>query len=155
MTRSTQIWTLVAFAAVALGVASHGIEAFRALAEVKRLHYSGKPLHENAVARARLADAEASVSAARVAFHAEARRAWDAVVAGDALDDAANARVTAASVLAAGAATRALDALYPLAGMAALFTDSEFGRCWRDLHTVVQHGLLTPARAESVSVAAP
>ncbi len=41
---------------------------------------------------------------------------------------------------------RALDGLFPLAGMVALFRDSAFGRCWRDLHTVSQHGLLTPAR---------
>lgn len=137
------------FAAVALGVATHGIEAFRALAAEKRLHYSGQPLHENAVARYRIAEAETALSAVRQPFYDAVDVCWDGVSAGGTLDEATDARLTVASVAVAEAATRALDALYPLAGMPALFRDSEFGRCWRDLHTVAQHGLLTPTRASA------
>ncbi len=134
------------FAAVALGVAAHGIEEFRELAREKRVHYSGDPLHENEVATARLAEAETSLAAAREAFYREATLAWERVEGGGTLDAATNEAITRVSILASEASMRALDGLFPLAGMAALFRDSAFGRCWRDLHTVSQHGLLTPAR---------
>lgn len=145
----------MSFAAVALGVASHGIEAFRKLSVEKRLHYSGEPLHENSAARSTLGEAEVAVATARDTLYSEAERAWDAVVNHGALDDGAGSRITAASVTAAEACARALDVLYPLTGMSALFRASEFGRCWRDLHTVAQHGLLTPARLPDPRVAAP
>jgi len=125
------------FAAVALGIARHGIEAFRASASEERL--------ERNTVRGRLAEAEASLASARDRFFEAAERTWAKVEAGDALDEDEQAAVHLASADANASAVGAVESLYLVAGMEPLFAASEFGRCWRDVHTVSQHSALTPA----------
>ncbi len=44
--------------------------------------------------------------------------------------------------------TRAADLLHDAAGMNAVARDTVLERCWRDLHTMTQHIILSPARYE-------
>jgi indole-3-acetate monooxygenase len=125
----------LSFGAVALGIARHGIEAFAAsLTESRRARED---------VRLRLGEAEATLGSARAYFFEQARRAWMCVERGDALDEREQAAVRLAASHAGAASVHALESLYLVAGMAPLFAASEFGRCWRDVHTVSQHSALS------------
>ncbi len=137
------------FAAVALGVARHALDAFAELAAGKRVLGHEGDLAAQPVTRIAFAAAEAGVRSARAWFYEEAQAAWATVCDGAALTDRETALVRLASCHPVEASLRAVDSLHHLAGMSPLFRDSAFGRCWRDLHTVSQHALLSPAGLES------
>jgi len=50
--------------------------------------------------------------------------------------------------LMAVAAAQAIDLLHDAAGMNAVARDTVLDRCWRDVHTMTQHIILSPARFE-------
>ncbi|MPZ98941.1 MAG: hydroxylase [Dehalococcoidia bacterium] len=129
----------LAFGAVALGIAGHTLEAFRALARTKRPKGSEALLAERPDARIRYAEAEALVGAARAFFYEAAHASWDAVVEGRALTAEARARTRLASVHAASSGARAAQLLYEAAGTSALFASSDLGRCWRDANALTQN----------------
>ncbi|MDA0366604.1 MAG: hypothetical protein O2843_12205, partial [Chloroflexi bacterium] len=140
----------LSFAAVALGIARHTIDAFTALAAAPRRGGSAPVLSERADARIRLAEAEAMIRSARAFFYETAADAWAAAVAGRALDGDHERLVRLASVHATAAGARVAESLYSAAGMAPLFEESELGRCWRDAHAVSQHALVSSARYEEI-----
>ena len=45
-------------------------------------------------------------------------------------------------------AARSIDLLHDAAGMNAVTADDVLDRCWRDVHTMTQHVMLSPARYE-------
>ncbi|HEY5170457.1 MAG TPA: hypothetical protein VIK54_01900, partial [Acidimicrobiia bacterium] len=45
-------------------------------------------------------------------------------------------------------AAQAIDLLHDAAGMNAVARDTVLDRCWRDVHTMTQHIILSPARFE-------
>ena len=49
---------------------------------------------------------------------------------------------------AARLAAQAIDLLHDAAGMNAVARDTVLERCWRDVHTMTQHIILSPARFE-------
>ena len=124
------------FAAVVLGIARHGVEAFRASASEERLGHD--------VVRERLAEAEVSIAAARERFFDTVGRAWATVDAGDSFDDEEQDVIRLAAAHANASAVGAVESIYLVAGMEPLFASSDFGRCWRDIHTVSQHSALSP-----------
>lgn len=135
------------FASVALGLGAHLLDEFDSLAREKTLT-SGSRLAETATARSRLAEARSALSAARDGFYAEVNRSWVALVADGALHADAERRVAHASIHAARTALRAANSLFEIGGMAPLHSMSALGRCWRDLHTVCHHGVLSPLLLE-------
>lgn len=134
----------LSFAAVALGVARHAITAYRELAVAPRpLHPPA--LHERPAARARFAEALASVEAARSWLFATANAAWATVASGGELSPEVAATVKLASVHAADASVRAAQLLAGAGGMASIVHDSPLGRCRRDLETLAAHVMVSPA----------
>ena len=55
------------------------------------------------------------------------------------------ARHRLGTVTAVRLAARAVDLLHDAAGMNAVMNDSVLDRCWRDVHTMTQHIILSPA----------
>jgi len=51
-------------------------------------------------------------------------------------------------VTAVRLAAQAVDLLHDAAGMTAVAADGVLDRCWRDVHTMTQHTVLSPARLE-------
>lgn len=124
----------LSFAAVALGIAHHALDAFTVeVGEAKRER-----------AAALLAESEADLGAVRSSYFEEATGAWMTVCEGDPLDDAQTEVVRLAAVRATRTAVAIVESLYLEAGLRPLFLDSALGRCWRDIHAVSQHASLTP-----------
>ena len=57
-------------------------------------------------------------------------------------------RLRLGSVTAVRLSAGAIDLLHDAAGMSAVATDSVLDRCWRDVHTMTQHIILSTARFE-------
>jgi alkylation response protein AidB-like acyl-CoA dehydrogenase len=138
----------LSFAAVSLGIARGGIDAFLAGAG-QRDTASGKVL-DQAAARARLARAEGELRGARALLYDAAQSAWREVESGAELGPKHSAEVTLAAVQASRAAMSALDALMDAAGMSPLYEDDRFGRCWRDLRATRQHVMLSATREAEI-----
>jgi len=140
--------TSLSTAAITLGIARRALDEWAAYARGRTPRMGAVPLAGLPFATARYADAWVSLEAARTLWRAEAARSWAIVDAGGAMTETDCARVDLAAGHAAATAASAVAILYDMAGMDVLNADSPFGRCWRDLHAVRQHGSVAPARKE-------
>lgn len=125
----------LSFAAVALGIARHAIEAFHREASPGR--------RERPHVTVLLDDVDERLETARDEFYEQASAAWATVAADLDVSDEAQERVRSAAVLATRTSADVVEGLYLEAGMAPLFLGSELGRCWRDVHSVSQHVALS------------
>jgi indole-3-acetate monooxygenase len=73
---------------------------------------------------------------------------WARGVAAEPFDNETLAKHRLGSVTAVRLAAQAIDLLHDAAGMDAVAQDSVLDRCWRDIHTMTQHIILSPARFE-------
>lgn len=124
----------LSFAAVALGIAVHALEAFPAEASPRRQE---RP-HVTVV----VDDATTRLEVAREACYEQASAAWERVTVGNEVDEQQQEQVRLAAVDAARTSADVVEALYLEAGMAPLLLASALGRCWRDVHAVTQHASL-------------
>jgi alkylation response protein AidB-like acyl-CoA dehydrogenase len=138
------------FAAVALGTATHAIEALKELAGLKVPIGARAPMRERPLTQMQVAQAEGWVQAGRAYLAQATDRAWRQGEAGVPFDDAAKAAARLASVTAARLAAMATDLVHEASGMNAVQASSDIARCWRDVHTITQHVILAPSRYEVV-----
>jgi alkylation response protein AidB-like acyl-CoA dehydrogenase len=134
------------FAAVALGLGRGAIDEFRLLAAVKNAYGSDRPIDSHPGVAARLADAQLLVASSRTWLHQVVGAAWKSASAGQPLSQEEQALVTRASIYATQSAARAADVLFQVAATGPVRMDSTFGRCWRDVHVVRQHAMLSSLR---------
>lgn len=144
------LWAqLGGLAACALGAARNMIDRFVELAATK-VPTGGNfsPLADRAPAQIAVGEAEGLYIAAHAALMASVEATWARGVAGEPFDNETLARHRLGSVTAARLAAQAIDLLHDAAGMNAVARDTVLERCWRDVHTMTQHIILSPARFE-------
>jgi len=134
--------------AVCLGIARHAIEEFRESALAKELQDGSRP-SEQVQAQVGLAHAEALVRSARSYWYENLEQIWDAALESRPLSLDERAAMRLASLTAAENSVAAVDLLYRLAGTSAIFQSSPLERCWRDVHTAVQHLQVQDGRWET------
>ncbi|MGI8926478.1 MAG: acyl-CoA dehydrogenase family protein [Tepidiformaceae bacterium] len=134
---------------VATGIARAAINHFVALANEKRPVGSRDLLRERASAQAALARAEWLLESGRAAVFAIAEAMWDAVEAGEPVTLEQRARLRLACSSAVGAATEAVDMVHTAGGASVNYTRSPLERCFRDVHVVPQHIMVTPQVGEA------
>jgi alkylation response protein AidB-like acyl-CoA dehydrogenase len=131
-------------AAVALGIARDAIESFKALAAEKTPTASSSRLQTQTTVREKTGHAEAMLGAARSylletnALLAEAAHPDNDLVT----------RVRLASAYAARSAEEVVQLIYAMGGGTAIYNRSRLDRCFRDVHTVSHHILLSPSNFE-------
>lgn len=130
-------------AVVALGIARAAIEALIATGANKRIAGSPAMLRDMPMAQADLAQAEALLGSARAYLFGEVGRMWEDAVAGRTIAVRDRAVVRLAASHATQCAIDAVDLAYRLAGGAALHYGSRLERCFRDIHVVGQHAMLS------------
>ena len=126
-------------AAAALGIARRAVDEIVALAQGKTPLFSSKTLAASSLAQMDIARAEGAVGAATAFLLDELSVAWDAVLAGGHIPLDQRARVRIACSHAVQEAARAVDLAYHLGGGSSVYSANVLQRCFRDVHTVTQH----------------
>ena len=138
----------VAIAAVTLGNARGALDELIVLASEKTPTGSRRRLGERATVQAEVAEAEASLRAARAFLLDEVTRAW--TLAGERGEVAVPERLSLrlAATHAASTAARVVEAVYRLGGGSAIYESSPLQRRFRDAHVATQHMLVAPSTLE-------
>jgi len=128
----------VTVAAIAVGIATAGLEVFRALAP-KRTLGNGEILAKSALGKLALAEAESVLAEARGRLYETAELMDEELTTGAYNDETWLPRTHVASVRAVDAAIAATSRLYREAGTSAIFRSGVLDRCLRDLFTLGAH----------------
>ena len=134
--------------AVALGNTRGALDAFRALASVKKSQGSVKTIAERQTVQTAYAEAEARWRAARAYLFAEIDRVWSIAHADGDIPLAARADLRLACTHMTRTGADICRTLYDLGGGAALFEDNDLQRRFRDAHAITQHIVTAPATYE-------
>jgi alkylation response protein AidB-like acyl-CoA dehydrogenase len=93
---------------------------------------------------------EAFLGAARAYLYEALREAWERACSGEFIDLAGKMKLQLASTHAVSSAARCIDLVQSVAGTTGIRQTSRFERHFRDVHTMVHHGYISPSRYESV-----
>jgi alkylation response protein AidB-like acyl-CoA dehydrogenase len=134
---------------VATGIARAALDHFADLAARKTPRGTSAPLRERAHAQASFAEAEFLLRSARAFVLESVGELWAATLAGETPTRKQRALVQLACSRAASAAARAVEIVHAAAGSTANFTASPLERCFRDVHVVGQHIMVSPALGDA------
>jgi alkylation response protein AidB-like acyl-CoA dehydrogenase len=137
-------------APVALGVAQHALDAFHQLAQAKVATTTRTTLRERPIAQLQYGQAVGTLKAARALYYASVADGRRIADAGQPPTTIQKAEMRLAAVTAADLAAKAVDLVFDAAGLTGPATTFELERCWRDIHTLRQHVLLSTPRYELV-----
>jgi indole-3-acetate monooxygenase len=138
----------LSIAAAALGNARGAVTDLTELAAVKKPSGASRTLAQRSATQAGVAEAEAALRAARLLFHAEVDRAWQAARGHDPVPVEARLGLRLAATHATRTAARVAERMYDLGGGAAIYSDSPLQRRFRDAHTATAHFQVNPATWE-------
>lgn len=131
-----------AFASVSVGIAAAGLDAFAADSRLR----TGPHTPANTVREERLARGWGKQRAAAAYLAKTVQDAWQQLRADGLLRERSETAVHLAAVSATSLAVAAVEQVAEVSGMPLLDTDNRLSRCWRDLHGIAQHTLISPAR---------
>jgi alkylation response protein AidB-like acyl-CoA dehydrogenase len=137
------------FAANALGVARGAVNALIDMASTKATTMSTELLRERPSVQARVAQADAAVSAARCFIVNTLGDLWTAICEDDVDPGRLLSRVRLAIPHAIHESVRATDLVFHAAGTNAIYTANILERQFRDIHVAAQHGAAFPIHYES------
>lgn len=138
------------FGGVALGIARGLIDDFLDLPGNKTSRGARRPLRENNVIQAQLAQSEAKWHSARAFLHNTLDEVFDHVVRYGEMTAQQEAMIRLASTWAINQSREAVSTLFHAAGSMAVFEDQPFERRLRDIHTVNQQAQGRQLHYESV-----
>jgi indole-3-acetate monooxygenase len=121
------------------GVARRALDEFVAVAGQKHRGPSLSSIADDPVVQHRLGAVDGDLRAARAFFIDSIGEAWETVRTGANCSLQQRATVMSASQALHRSAVAAVDAMLPLAGASAIYTDNPIQRCSRDLHAASQH----------------
>jgi indole-3-acetate monooxygenase len=135
-------------ASVAVGAAANMLERFVELASVKVPLGNFTRMAERAPAQIAVGEAQGLYQAAHAVLTQTADAIWERGAVRAPFDNDVLARHRLGYVTAVRLAAQSIDLLHDAAGMNAVAADSVLDRCWRDVHTMTQHVVLSTARFE-------
>jgi alkylation response protein AidB-like acyl-CoA dehydrogenase len=136
-------------AGVALGIGRAALDAVATLAGAKKPAGGRRLLRERPAIQAQVAEAEATLGAARAFLFDVVCDATRAAEAG-ALTLDTRARLRLAATHAVTSAARVVDVAYTAGGGTAIYATSPLQRCFRDIHVVTQHMMVAQPTLELV-----
>ena len=138
----------IAIAGVCTGIARGALDAAIASAAARRPAGSGRSMAERATTQERVAASEASLRAARALVASAIEDAWSRAEAGQELGTGERLGLRLAATNAARTAVAVVDTAHALGGSGSLYRGNDLERRLRDVHTVAQHMLVSPATLE-------
>jgi alkylation response protein AidB-like acyl-CoA dehydrogenase len=146
----------IGFSGVALGIASAMLEAFMALAPVKKSSGgvgASAVLRDNNVVQAQVARATGRLRSARSFLHEMLEEIWQTSATVGKFSLAQRAALRIAITGAMDQACKVADFAYRAAGTNAIFAGSPFERRFRDIHTMLAQGQAHLSNFESAGQA--
>ena len=135
-------------AAVAIGIARAGIDAFMDIATQKQPRFTSHRLRERPFAQRAIAGAEARLIGARAGLMELTASSWETVLAGDEVQERDRALFHIIAADAAKAAVEVVEMLCEAAGTTANRIGEPLERIARDVRVVRQHATVAPHLAE-------
>lgn len=142
-------WIWTGTVANALGIARSALDAFTELASTKSSTMSTALLRDRAPVQARVAEAEAILSAARAYVLTSVGDLWARANQGRTDFDGQIAQARLAIAHGMHEAARAVDLVFHAAGTNAVYEKNPLERHFRNIHVAVQHAAGLPAHMES------
>jgi indole-3-acetate monooxygenase len=146
-------WIWTATVANAIGIARGALDAFRELASTKSSTMSTALLRDRPLVQARIAEAEAILSAARAYVRAAVGDLWMRAGRGDSDLDAAIVQARLAITHGMREAARSVDIVFHAAGTNAVYERNPLERHFRNIHVAIQHAAGLPAHMEAAGKA--
>jgi len=132
-------------AGVALGIARDALDAFIELAASKRPSRSTVLLAERETVQDKVGQAEALLRSARALLYETIQEIWNVLAAGRDMPEQLSALIRLAASTAVGNAITAVDLVFSMSGTTSIYARSRIERCFRDVHVVGQHAVVSPA----------
>jgi len=132
------------------GIARTAIDSFVALAAGKTPVMGQTLLRDKATVQELVAKAEALLRSARAFALETVREVETAWTSEGRLTDEHRALSWLTGVHTTSACAEAVDLVYLAAGASAVHAKSRLGRCWRDIHTLTQHGGVSHMNYEGI-----
>lgn len=141
----------VGVAAVALGIARTALDELVRLASAKVPSSSARPLARRTAVQADVARCDALLQAGRILVETSIDDAWITISQQQALATDQRAQVRLSATMATRWAAEVVSTVHDAAGGTAVLEDAgPIPRCFRDVHAVTQHLMVTPATLEAV-----
>ena len=147
---SSQAIFQVGLTSVAIGVARASLDAFIALARKKSPSSAHQSLRDDAWIQARIAQADAKISAAQAWLVSLLREAWSECETQGEVSFPLRVKIRTACTHQIAEARDAVDVIYLEAGATGIFKSNPFERRFRDMHTISQQVQGNIARMQSV-----
>jgi len=147
---SSQAVYQVGLSSVAIGIARATLDAFIALAKSKSPSSAIRPLRDDTWIHARIAQADAKISAASAWLIQLLHEAWHECSTRNQISFPLRVKIRTACTHQINEARDAVDMIYVEAGATAIFRSNPFERRFRDMHTVSQQVQGNIARMQSV-----
>jgi alkylation response protein AidB-like acyl-CoA dehydrogenase len=146
-------WIWTATVGNAIGIARGALDAFTELASRKSTTMSTALLRDRPLVQARVAEAEAILSAARAYVHTAVGNLWTRAGQGQSDLDAAVVQARLAITHGMHEAVRTVDLAFHAAGTNAVYERNPLERHFRNIHVAVQHAAGLPAHMEAAGKA--
>lgn len=129
---------------VSLGIARAAIDEMIELAQTKRRPGGKGTIANQDYVQRQIAEAETQLQAGRAYLYSSLSEVWEYASKHERIGDQEKVRVRLAATFATQSATKAVDAMYHLAGGAAIYKRNNLQRHFRDIHTITQHIMVNP-----------
>jgi alkylation response protein AidB-like acyl-CoA dehydrogenase len=146
-------WLWTATAGNAMGIARAALDDFADLASRKSSTMSTALLRDRPLVQARVAEAEAILSAVRAYVEAAVGNLWARAAEGQSDLDAAVVQARLAITHSMHEAVRTVDLIFHVAGTNAVYERNPLERHFRNIHVAVQHAAGLPAHMEAAGKA--
>jgi alkylation response protein AidB-like acyl-CoA dehydrogenase len=137
-------------AAVSLGIARDAIESFKDFALNKTPEAASSTLATQHTTHLRLGEAEALVRSSRAYLYDIVRQVESVTNQGLETTEVVGSAVRLACAYIAQSCTQAVDLMFDLAGGSSIYSSSRLEKCFRDVHVVSHHILISPSNIEMV-----
>ncbi|BAO77484.1 hypothetical protein [Winogradskyella sp. PG-2] len=131
-------------AAIALGILKSATDDLVKICFERITPGKSPDLRDRLTVQTAVAKSKSLLNASRKELHGAVDTIWNASVNGETYTDEQLADVWAASVQSAASARAMLTEIYAAAGTVSLYTKSHIERAHRDIHAVLQHGIIQP-----------